>query len=406
MDENTLEPRLVTKTAEPLPPLVDTPEVLGTLSQQIRQGTGCVGLDTERAGSFRYFQGAYLVQLRTAQTGTFLLDPTAFEDFTSLNDAIGKREWILHDATQDMPCLAELGMFPQALFDTAVAARLLNLDTFSLVGLLEHFLNVTLEKKHATADWSTRPLRQEWLDYAALDVEFLISLRERMREQLLSEGKDDWAHQEFEHLLGFHAPPEKPDPWRHVPGSGKVQSPRNLAALRELWQAREEIARRENQAPTKVMTNAAMIALATHLPTGKKYMNALADFRHDRHGRSRADTWFSALQRAAKLPSNKLPPRRAPKKSGEVPDARSFNHNHLPEAERWHRLRDTVTRSAEEADVNPEIMLEPKTVRQLAWVLPDGASESQVLEVLEASQARPWQIERLLKELTNTLRDK
>lgn len=397
-------PQLVTRTREPLAPIVDTPAGLQHVCELVAAATGPVALDTERAGSFRYSQGAYLVQLRRDGVGTVLIDPVAFPDLKPLNRAIGKAEWILHDATQDLPCLSELGMRPQLLFDTELAAKLLNFEGFGLAAVMEQVLGITLAKEHSAADWSTRPLPSDWQTYAALDVDYLIDLRNELWLRLQDEDKDDWAEQEFDFLLDFQPPAPKPDPWRHVPGSGKVHAPRNLAALRELWYSRDELAQDEDLAPTKVLTNAAMIALAAGLPKGKRYMGALEDFRHDRVGRKRADRWFAALRRSYQLSAQELPPRRAPRIPGEVPDSRTFTHNHPLEADRWRRLRETVAGVAAQLDVNYEVMLEPKTIRRLAWVLPDDASESQVLEVLQASQARPWQIENTLDSLVQALK--
>lgn len=397
-------PRLVARTREPLAPIVDTPAALQHVCELVAAATGPVALDTERAGSFRYSQGAYLVQLRRDGVGTVLIDPVAFPDLKPLNRAIGKAEWILHDATQDLPCLSELGMRPQLLFDTELAAKLLNFEGFGLAAVMEQVLDITLAKEHSAADWSTRPLPSDWQTYAALDVDYLIELRNELWLQLQDEDKDDWAEQEFDFLLDFQPPAPKPDPWRHVPGSGKVHAPRNLAALRELWYSRDELAQDEDLAPTKVLTNAAMIALAAGLPKGKRYMGALEDFRHDRVGRKRADRWFAALRRSYQLSTKELPPRRAPRIPGEVPDSRTFTHNHPLEADRWRRLREAVAGVATQLDVNYEAMLEPKTIRRLAWVLPDDAPESQVLEVLQASQARPWQIENTLDSLVKALK--
>ncbi len=398
------KPRLITSTRGPLEPVVDTEEGLTRVCELVAAAEGPVALDTERAGSFRYSQGAYLVQLRRQGAGTFLIDPTAFPDLKPLDEAIGKGEWILHDATQDLPCLSEVGMHPRLLFDTELAAKLLNFERFGLAAVTEEVLGIALAKEHSAADWSTRPLPQDWLEYAALDVEFLIPLREKLWLKLSELGKDDWAEQEFDHLLHFEPPAPKPDPWRHVPGSGKVHSPRNLAALRELWETRESIAAAEDKAPSKVLTNAAMVALAAGLPKGKRYMNAYEEFRHDRAGRKRADVWFAALSRAYKLSPKEYPPRRAPRIPGEVPDSRTFTHNHPQEADRWHRIRDAVAEVAGSLEVLTEIMVEPRTLRQLAWVLPDDASESQVLGVLQAAEARPWQIEHALSVIVEALK--
>lgn len=405
-DSAASKPRLIKKTREPLGDVVDTEEKLLQVCKLISATKGSVALDTERAGSFRYCQGAYLVQIRREGCGTFLIDPQAFKNLSALDSAIGKNEWILHDAAQDMPCLAEIGMTPSLLFDTELAAKLLNIKRFGLSAVTEYALGITLAKEYSAVNWSIRPLPADWLNYAALDVEFLIELRQVLWSELENQHKNEWAIQEFNHLLHYKAPPPKPDPWRHVPGSGKVNNPRSLAALRELWETREKIAANENLAPAKVLSNPALIALAVCLPKGRRYLNSIQEFRHDYLGRRRADNWCAALSRARKIPAQDLPPRCAPRRHDLAPDARISARNHPQEACRWHRLRTVISQVAQKLDVFSETMLEPRTVRRLAWVLPDNARESQVLEVLQTSEARPWQIEHLLEPLVKALQTK
>src|SRR5213083_1464696 len=90
-------------------------------------GTGPVAVDAERASGYRYGQRAYLVQLRREGSGTWLIDPVCCPDLHELSDAIADAEWVLHAASQDLPCLAEIGMRPRTLFDTELGARLAGL---------------------------------------------------------------------------------------------------------------------------------------------------------------------------------------------------------------------------------------------------------------------------------------
>ena len=54
-------------------------------------------------------------------------------------------------------------------------------------------LGFALEKGHSAADWSTRPLPEPWLRYAALDVEVLVELRDALADVLAEQGKLEWA---------------------------------------------------------------------------------------------------------------------------------------------------------------------------------------------------------------------
>jgi ribonuclease D len=148
-------------------------------------GTGPVAVDAERASGYRYGQRAYLVQLRRAGAGTFLIDPVGCPDLHELSAAIEDAEWVLHAASQDLPCLAEIGMHPRTLFDTELAGRRAGHQRVGLAAITEKLLGYRLEKGHSAVDWSTRPLPEPWLRYAALDVEVLVDLRDAVRGLLL-----------------------------------------------------------------------------------------------------------------------------------------------------------------------------------------------------------------------------
>ena len=236
---------------------MQTPQDLAEAIQQLTAGTGPVAVDAERAHGFRYSQRAYLIQFRRAGAGTHLVDPIAFgqpADFSALSRAIADAEWVIHAASQDLPCLAEISLLPQRLFDTELAARLLGHPRVALGTMLEELFGVRLRKEHSASDWSVRPLPAEWLTYAALDVELLIELRDRLAADLLASAKWEWAQEEFAALVagaGKVAVP-RPDPWRRTSGIHKVRSRRGLAYVAELWRTRNAIAQRLDRAPGRI----------------------------------------------------------------------------------------------------------------------------------------------------------
>src|SRR4029450_11251636 len=176
-------------------------------------GPGPVAVDAERASGYRYGQRAYLVQMRRNGSGTGLIDPVPPPALSVIQDAIGDAEWVLHAANQDLPCLAEIGLVPKRIFDTELAARLAGLPRVGLGAVVESLAAFPLVKGHSAADWSTRPLPEEWLVYAALDVEVLVDLRDALAALLEVQGKTEWARQEFEAILTAGAPPPRTDPW-------------------------------------------------------------------------------------------------------------------------------------------------------------------------------------------------
>ncbi|MEV6491560.1 ribonuclease D, partial [Actinoplanes sp. NPDC051633] len=180
---------------------VETTDELAEVVARMAAGAGPVAVDAERASGYRYTQRAYLVQLRRQGAGTVLIDPMPLDDLRTLDAALADTEWVLHAASQDLACLAELGMRPRRLFDTELAARLAGFERVGLAALTEQLLGYTLEKHHSAADWSTRPLPESWLTYAALDVEMLTDLRDHLAAELERQGKAAWAAEEFAALV-------------------------------------------------------------------------------------------------------------------------------------------------------------------------------------------------------------
>ena len=214
----------------------------------LKAGTGPVAIDAERASGYRYSNRAYLIQLRRHGSGTALIDPIAFDSLAPLQEVLEGTEWILHAATQDLPCLTEIGLVPTALFDTELAGRLLGYPRVGLATLVETLLGFRMKKEHSAADWSTRPLPEAWLEYAALDVEVLVELRDRLAAELVETGKADWAQQEFDALRSF-VPTPRVEAWRRTSGLHRVRGRRALGAVRALWETRDELAERRDVTP-------------------------------------------------------------------------------------------------------------------------------------------------------------
>src|SRR3954452_8555723 len=271
-------------------------------AELLTSGHGPFAVDAERASGFRYSNRAYLVQIRRAGAGTVLIDPVNHgEDpvatLAPIAEVLASDEWVLHAADQDLPCLAEIGIKPPRLYDTELAGRLAGYDRVNLAAMVERLLGLQLMKGHGAADWSKRPLPAEWLNYAALDVEVLLELRAAVSAVLAEQGKTAWAEQEFEHLRTFVAPPTRRDRRRRTSGIHKVRNPRTLAAVRELWTARDQIAQRRDIAPARILPDAAIINAATADPDTIEKLVALPVFGGSRQRRS-ASVWVDALARA------------------------------------------------------------------------------------------------------------
>jgi ribonuclease D len=364
-------------------------------------GTGPVAVDAERASGYRYTHRAYLVQLRREGAGTILIDPTAFTDLVVIAEAIADAEWVLHAASQDLPCLVEIGLKPARLFDTELAARLANLERVGLAALTEQLLGFALEKHHSAADWSTRPLPESWLSYAALDVELLIALRDKLEAELSEQGKLGWAQEEFGALVasaGKVAPP-RPDPWRRTSGIHKVRGARALARVRALWYARDKIASRRDSAPGRVLPDIAIIAAAEHDPKDEASLFALAGYG-GRSTRRLGHIWLEALDSARKLTDSDLP--QPPPADGPPPPHRWAERDPAAAA-RLTRCREVVTRLAADHNLPPENLVAPDSIRRLAWTPPELIDESTVAAALASTGVRRWQTGLLAAELAAAL---
>ncbi len=294
-------------TPPPIPLLVPSGRVAGPITERAELADwagrlaagdgGPVAIDAERASGFRYGSRAYLVQLRRPDLGTVLLDPIPLGDLSVLDVPLARSEWVLHAASQDLPCLAEVGIRPRRLFDTELAGRLAGLPRVGLGPLVEQMLGLHLRKGHGAADWSTRPLPHDWLVYAALDVEVLVELRDAMEAELARQGKLDWAHEEFAAIVAAPPAPPRIDPWRRTSGMHRINDRRALAVIRELWMTRDSLARRRDVAPHRILPDSAIVAAAAARPTTIGALTALPIFS-GRMQRRNADLWLSSIGRA------------------------------------------------------------------------------------------------------------
>ena len=346
---------------------------------------------------YRYSARAYLVQLRREGAGTLLVDPVPLQDLSSLAQALDGPEWILHAATQDLPCLHEIGLRPRALFDTELAGRLLGYPRVGLATLVEELTGRRLRKEHSAVDWSRRPLPTPWLEYAALDVEVLVELRELLHQELVEQGKWEWARQEFEHLLGFTEVPTRVDPWRRVSGLHKVRGRRALAAVRELWLTRDDLARTLDVTPSRLLPDSSIIAAAGAAPSTARELKELSSF-NGRGVKPHLNRWFAALERARQLPDAELPP--TARRHEGPPPPRTWSDKHPEAAARLTRARESLKAMSQELDVPVENLVSPDYVRRLMWEPP---TTDAVADSLATLGARPWQVELVAPLLSDAI---
>ncbi len=382
------------------PDLVDTERQLSDAVEQLAQSSAPVAVDTERAQGFRYGAEAWLVQVRRPDVGTFLIDTNALPDLSELS-AVLDAPWIFHSGSQDLPSLKEVGMVPESLFDTEIAARLVGVEHFSLQGACETMLGFTLEKAHQNENWSVRPLPRSWLRYAAMDVEVLPQLREALSDRLDELGRQEWAEQEFAHAL-THPVVARTPRWQNLKGVGSLRHPRELAVARELWETREQIAKEQDVSPGRLLNARGILAAAQENPQTKRSLGSIEFFRRPQ-ARRYSEEWWRALRRAQGLTDNEMPTRADLHVNEGIPPLRAWKRSRPSAVQRLQSIRSLTESAAEPLGVAADMVLLPATQRAMAWE-PLGADDplTHFTERLTEGEARPWQQQLLLEQVALT----
>lgn len=384
---------------EGLPLVIDTVPQLRMAARRLQAGTGPVAVDTERASGFRYGQRAFLVQIRREGAGTVLIDPEAVGSLQIIDEALRGVEWVLHAATQDLPCLRELDMHPDALFDTELGGRIAGLRRVGLAAETEELLGFTLAKEHSAVDWSKRPLPEDWLTYAALDVEVLVQLRYAVEELLRGQGKLAWALEEFEAVRTAAPAPPRTDPWRRTSGITKVRGRRQLTALRNLWVEREHLAQAKDVAPGRLLPDSALVSVAQAMPRSVPQLLRTHGF-HGRAASKEAPRWLRAIQDARQ--AEELVPHSIA--SEALPPVKAWTVKRPAAAERLKALKPAVAERAAQLGMPTENLLVPEHLRRFSWDPPAATDEDAVARRLREIGARDWQVEAAAPVIRGVLR--
>jgi ribonuclease D len=384
---------------------VEDREQLQDACRTLAEYSGSLAIDAERASGFKYGQRAYLIQVARREGPLFLIDPVAIsensdrKDFDELAMVLNSSTWILHAATQDLPCLAELGLHPSELFDTELGSRLAGLPRVGLGAVVEHYLGLSLAKEHSAVDWSKRPLEASWLDYAALDIDVLHELADALRDDLEQKDKLPFALQEFTNLLSFKPKPENPDKWRTTTGLHEVKNQIGLAVAREIWKSREQLAAKLDIAPGRLLPDSSISHVAKTLHRTKPELASDRSFV-GRASRNYLDTWWDALERGKNsrdLPALKLA-------NSGIPNHRSWPTRWPNAHKRLICTRHNLTEVAKSLEIPLENLVSPETIRQICWIERDSAELDEIIRELNSFNARDWQIELIASVMVESIR--
>ncbi|MDO5678079.1 MAG: HRDC domain-containing protein [Propionibacteriaceae bacterium] len=397
----------IERSREPLRPVVDSSALLEECLASLRSARGPVAFDTERAHGHRYWPKAYLLQIRREGAGTWLIDPVAFEhgrhraDLGSLVEACGSATWIIHAATQDLPCMQEINIVPPRIFDTELAARLLGKPGASLGALLEAELGIKLRKAHSADNWSRRPLPESWLMYAALDVDYLLELATVIARHLVLAGREEWSAQENDEMLARYgvSPEPKEDPWRRLSGLTSLRTPLQYAVARELWLARDDVAQRRDRPASWILHDSAIMAVAElardSVPTDDQ-VSGLRGFA-SQPGQRYVRNWLAALERVRRMSPKQYPPKHV--RATGVPHPRSWDKSNPEAATRWAAVRPVLDELACDLGGLQASLVAPPAVLHAALYYHADISHDLLVEL----GARPWQADFLAPAIAEAL---
>lgn len=300
--------------------LIQSQDELERLFRRLR-AERLLAVDTEAASFHRYKDRVYLLQVSSRQE-TAVVDPLSVASLAPLGEVLADPaiEIVFHDADYDLRLLGqEYGFRGTNLFDTRIAAQLLNEPGVGLAALLEKYLGVRLDKRYQRADWSARPLTPEMLEYAAADTRHLPVLRDLLKERLRERGRLQWAEEEFELLSTAPRSAQEPDEPAYLRLKGaKALAGRALAVLRELVQWREDLARRTDKAAFRILNNEPMLIMAKSPPQdlmALRSVKGVSSEQAERRGRE----ILAAVKRGLDLPERDLP--RLERPTRRQPDA-------------------------------------------------------------------------------------
>ncbi|TNC50480.1 ribonuclease D [Rubellimicrobium rubrum] len=286
-----------------------------------------VTVDTEFLRERTYYSKLCLLQIAypgDTDEAVAIVDPIIGADGLSLaplyalfqNPDVVK---VFHAARQDLEIFyVDAGVIPKPLFDTQVAGMVCGFgDQVSYETLVRKIARAEVDKSSRFTDWSSRPLTEAQLRYAAADVTHLRSVYIHLAERLARNGREHWVAEEMAILMDpatYRTDPA--DAWERVrtrPGSNKM-----LAALVELARFREEYAQGRDVPRSRVFKDDALVELATTRPQSEADLSkSRLLLREGRRG-DIAEGILAAVKRAAGLRPEDLPRQSDPREQLQV----------------------------------------------------------------------------------------
>lgn len=362
---------------------IDQEEALNRLIDDLQQ-QAMIAVDTESDSLFSYFEKVCLIQISTTAID-YVLDPLALDvsplGLVLANPAVGK---IFHAAEFDVISLRrDYGFQIENLFDTMLAARILGWPKYGLGHILESHFQTKPNKRFQQYNWTTRPLDPAALAYARLDTHFLIPLYEMQVAALRKRNRLEEAKAAFNYTAKARASVKIFDPavtW-HLKGLRNVPDEKQ-GLLQALFVFRDNMARQLDIPAFKLFSDATLAHLVHRPPESLKHLKKTKGLNRGFVRRYGEDLLAVLAKKSAKA----KPPPETKRALSEAA------------AQRYERLRDWRNRTAKQRQVEADIVLPNKTLKQLAKKNPKDVSELTALNLLGQWQLQTY-AEAIIDEL-------
>ncbi|MER2999377.1 ribonuclease D [Pontibacter populi] len=242
--------------------LVSTPEQLQAAIADLSTKKE-LALDLEfDQNRFTYGFNLCLIQITDGKGICYIIDPFDLPDLQPFfqlmeNKAIMK---IIHHSNNDILLLDKLGCSIQNVMDTDVAAKILNYERSSLATVLKEEFNIEIDKSQQSSNWNKRPLTEQQLQYAAIDVVYLHEVKDKLLTEIEQVGRMHWL-QEENSLLEKLRYTESENPHLRLKNASRLTY-YNQFFLKALYNFRENLGKQLNKPSSYIIPNDALIELA------------------------------------------------------------------------------------------------------------------------------------------------
>ena len=345
-------------------------------------GCGAIGIDIEADSLHHYTEKVCLIQLTAFRGASWLIDPLALRDLSTLAPILADAAVlkVVHGGDNDVTSMRrDFGFSFRTMFDTSIAARLLGDTELGLQAMVRNELGVELSKGSQKDDWSKRPLTPKQEAYALADVAYLMELAARLTARLAEAGRTEWVREEFAALANLqpNAKRNGPDEFRRIKGSAKL-SRRHQAVLRAIYIWREERAAAADRPPFKIVGPEVLLALAERTTTTiDDVANALASYPRQS---GEIDVVFEAIERALALPDSELPTREHAERT-TVPQAAR---------RRMDALRVWRDEQAKRSKLDPSVVMSQRLIDRIGLAGPKSLGELAAVEGIRQWRVTEW----------------